>query len=62
MSLNEALLTQERDGTAQLKALAKAFPINWHARVGALVVAECLWKCRGERGLVRMAKTPLLLN
>ncbi|TNN88034.1 hypothetical protein EYF80_001615 [Liparis tanakae] len=33
VGLNEALLAQERDGTAQLKALTKAFTVNWHARL-----------------------------
>lgn len=41
MGLNEALLTQEGDGTSQLKTLTKALPINWHSWVGALIVAKC---------------------
>lgn len=37
---DESLLTQEGDGTAQLKVLTETLPIHWHTRVWALVVTE----------------------
>lgn len=51
MGLDEALLAQERDGAAQLKALAEALPVDRHAGVRALVVAKRCRKRREEMGL-----------
>lgn len=44
--LDESLLTQEGDGTAQLKVLTETLPVHWHTRVRALVVTE---GCEGKR-------------
>lgn len=38
--LDEPLLAQEGDGTAQLEVLAETLPVHWHAWVGALIVTE----------------------
>lgn len=40
MSLHKALLTDERDGAAQLKALTKTLSIHWHSRVRTLIVTK----------------------
>lgn len=40
MGLDESLLAQEGDGTAQLKVLTETLPIHWHTWVRALVVTE----------------------
>lgn len=53
VGLNEALLAQERDGAAQLEALAKSLPINWHTWVRALVVAKRYWEKECERVSVK---------
>lgn len=51
--LDEALLAQERDGTAQLKVLAETLPVHWDTWVGALVVTE---GCEGTNTVKAKAK------
>lgn len=43
---DEPLLTQEGDGTAQLKVLTETLSIHWHTWVRALVVTE---GCEGTK-------------
>lgn len=43
---DESLLTQEGDGTAQLKVLTETLAVHWHTWVRALIVTE---GCKDEK-------------